>query len=99
MLPFQPPFPTASTLLFQFEAGSHTSILMSESGVGLTVAVTRQNAGRSANGLAPPRPPRPGAANAPAATDSAAVIVVSANFRAFRLSHEAADNGATLNTR
>jgi hypothetical protein len=31
---------------FQFSAGSQTSILMSESGLGVSVAPTRQKAGR-----------------------------------------------------
>ena len=49
MLPFQPPLPIAWNLPFQPAAGSHTSILMSESADGLSVAATRQNAGRSVN--------------------------------------------------
>src|SRR6185436_14674457 len=68
-------------------AGSHTSILMSESADGLSVAATRQNAGRSAKGL-PPRPP--GCENAPAATASAAVIVACGSACDARLSHVAA---------
>ena len=47
MVPFQPPLPTASSLPFQPVAGSHTSILMSESDDGRSVAVTRQYSGRS----------------------------------------------------
>src|SRR3954469_15865325 len=52
---------------------------MSESADGFSVAATRQNAGRSANGLAcaPPRPA--GAGSAPAATDCANVTVVFGN--------------------
>ena len=46
--PSQPPLPTAWNLPFQPSAGSQTSIRISESGVGVSVAVTRQNAGRSA---------------------------------------------------
>src|SRR5262245_3700492 len=64
MVPAQPPLPTASNLPFQPDAGSQISTLMSESLVGISVAVTRQNAGRVAYGLAPP--PRPGCTNAPA---------------------------------
>src|ERR1700720_803416 len=45
MAPDQPPFPTARYLPFQPEPGSHTSTLMSESGVGWSVAATRQYAG------------------------------------------------------
>ena len=58
MLPFQPPLPTARNLPFQPDAGSQTSILMSESAVGLSVAATRQNAGRSANWVAAAAPAR-----------------------------------------
>src|SRR6188508_427378 len=89
MLPFQPPLPTAWNLPFQPAAGIHTSILMSESAVGLSVAATRQNAGRSANGLPPPRPPA-GAGIAPAATVCASVTVASLNLRPVKLSHGAA---------
>src|SRR5215510_12601475 len=99
MFPFQPPLPTASNFPFQLDAGIHTSILMSESGVGFTVAAMRQKAGRSANCAPPPRPPPPAGANAPAATVCASVIVVSASFREDRLSQGAADTGRTLNTR
>src|SRR5262249_12627915 len=49
------------------------------------------------NGFAPPRPPRPPAENAPAATDSAAVIVVLGSFRPERLSQVAAEAGRTWN--
>src|SRR6187399_1422349 len=96
MLPFQPPLPTIRNLPFHAVlpgapaargAGSHTSILMSESAVGLSVAATRQNAGRSANAL-PPRPP--GCENAPAATASAAVIVALGSASDARLSQVAA---------
>jgi len=45
--PVQPPLPLPSSLPFQFISGIHTSIWISESLVGLMVAVTRQNAGRS----------------------------------------------------
>src|SRR6185436_16018242 len=96
MLPFQPPLPTMRNFPFHAVlpgapsargAGSHNSILMSESAVGLSVAATRQNAGRSANGL-PPRPP--GCENAPAPTASAAVIVACGSASEARLSHVAA---------
>src|SRR5436190_24169759 len=102
MLPFQPPLPTIRNLPFQAVlaavpsargAGSHTSILMSEAAVGLSVAATRQNAGRSANGL-PPRPP--GCEKAPAATASAAVIVALGSASDARLSHVAACAAAAL---
>src|SRR5687768_7705344 len=94
MLPFHPPLPTVRNLPFQF-AGSHSSILMSDSLVGASVAATRQNAGRSAIG-APPRPPRPGAVNVPAATGCAIVMVTLGSFADDRLSHVAAAAGAAV---
>src|SRR5262245_49552115 len=93
MTPAQPPFPTAWNFPFQPDAGNHTSILMSESLVGASVAATRQNAGRSLNGFAPrPPPARPSAAggvNAPGATDCEDVIVACGSDSDFRLSHVA----------
>src|SRR2546421_289590 len=75
MEPAKPPFPTARNFPFQLDAGSHSSILIRESDVGLRVISTRQCAGMLAGGGAgtggappsrwPPRaPPRaaPGAA-------------------------------------
>src|SRR5215831_12637256 len=99
MFPFQPPLPTTSNLPFQLDAGIHTSILMSESFVGFTVTATRQNAGRSADALPPPRPPPFAGVKAPAATACADVIVVSASFSEARLSHVAADTGMALKIR
>src|SRR5437867_8378614 len=99
MFPFHPPFPTASNFPFQFDAGSQTSILISESPVGFNVAAIRQNAGRSLNCAPPPRPPPPAGANAPAATACADVTVVSGSFSEERLSHGAADAGRTANTK
>src|SRR5580658_1647872 len=46
MEPPQPPLPAASSLPFQAESGSHIAMWMSESGVGLSSAATRQNGGR-----------------------------------------------------
>src|SRR5438034_8211366 len=65
---------------------------MSESGVGVSVACTRQNARRSVNVAPRPpgRPPRAGATNDPAATVCAIVIVVFGSVSADRLSHVAA---------
>src|SRR5439155_12670589 len=95
MFPFQPPFPTASNFAFHPDAGSQTSILISESAVGFKVAATRQKAGRSSYRGAAPRPPA-GTVNAPAATDCAIVIVVSGNLSEARLSHDPAA-GSGLN--
>src|ERR1700691_3368786 len=46
MEPPQPPLPTATNLPFHPVTGSHTSIPISESLVGLSVPATRQNGGR-----------------------------------------------------
>src|SRR5258708_3016959 len=97
MVPAQAPLPTASRLGFQLaSAGIHTSILISESEDGVSVAATRQKAGRFTYGFAPLPPPRaPGAWNAPAATVSAVVIVTFWSFRFLTLSQPAASaNGA-----
>src|SRR4029453_8239560 len=99
MLPFHPPLPVAWNLPFQPEEGSHTSIFMSESGDGLTVAATRQKAGRSVNCAPPPRPPPCGGVNAPAATDCAIVMVASGSLSDESISHDCAATGPALNTR
>src|SRR3954468_22453438 len=93
MTPAQPPFPTAWNLPFQPFVGSHTSILMSESVLGVSVAATRQNDGRFAYGLAPPPPRRPpsGGTNVPGATTSARLIVPAFKAAPAKLSHVAAD--------
>src|SRR5688572_23215193 len=44
MVPAKPPLPTTCSLPFQFMRGSHTSDLMSDLGVGLSVSDTRQAA-------------------------------------------------------
>src|SRR5436309_1192958 len=91
MAPDHPPFPTASNLPFHPDAGNQTSILISESRLGLNVAATRQNAARSLKAVWPGPPPRPpgadGGTNAPAATDCAIVIVVSGTRSDARFSH------------
>src|SRR2546421_384992 len=91
MAPDQPPFPTASNLPFHPDAGNQTSILISESALGLNVAATRQNAGRSLKAAGPGPPPRPpgaaGRTNPPAVTDCAIVIVVSDKRSDARFSH------------
>src|SRR4051812_33620682 len=70
MAPLQPPFPTAWNFPFHVAAGIHTSILISESLVGLSVAATRQTAGRDAT----PRDPPPGSESP--STCAARVMVV-----------------------
>src|SRR6185436_11092535 len=79
-------------LPFQFAAGSHTSILMFESALGLRVAATRQNAGRFGKrcGGAPAGAPGGTIAKPPCGTLSARVTVVSGSRKLARLSHDAA---------
>src|SRR5436190_7358842 len=75
MVPPNPPLPAACTLRFQLEVGSQTSTWMSESGVGVRRAVTRQNAGRVLNTSAAALFALVGGMNPPAATGSADVTV------------------------
>src|SRR2546430_9451270 len=87
MLPPKPPLPTAWNLPFHAWAGSQTSILMSESDEGVSVAATRQKAGNWLNcGTAGPVPAR---VNPPAGTVWAKVIEVFGSVRDDRLSHDA----------
>src|SRR5258707_1188545 len=85
MAPPAPPLPVPRNLPFHAAVGgSQTSILMCDSGVGVSVAATRQNAGvfiAAAVALAP------GARNVPASTGTAAVIVTSGSFSAASPSH------------
>src|SRR5689334_18415520 len=102
MLPAHPPLPTASSFPFHpppaappratdgKPKGSQTSILMSESLDGVSVAATRQNAGRLSYGFAPRPRACTGATNAPAATVCAIVIVVCGSERFERSSQVAA---------
>src|ERR1700730_18263993 len=73
MDPLNAPLPTASYLPFHPDEGSQTSILMSESRVGFSVASTRQNDGSQSAGRADA--PASGGVKAPAPTASARVIV------------------------
>src|SRR5262245_33182277 len=107
--PANPPFPGITNLPFQSRAGIHSSILISESALGISVAVTRQKAGKSANGdgAAPrPLPDGPAAGGAapaplnagngtklPASTALANVIVVCGSVNLARLSQGAATAG------
>src|SRR5881409_926678 len=87
MVPAQPPLPTAWNLPFHAWAGSQTSILMSESDEGVSVAATRQKVGSWLNcGTAGPVP---GRVNPPAGTVWAKVIEVFGSVRDDRLSHDA----------
>src|ERR1017187_2932979 len=96
MVPAQPPLPTAWNFPFQPDSGSQTSIWMSESLVGFSVAATRQKAGSSLYWRAAAAV-TPGKLNSPAWTDRASVIVESGSASADRLSHEAAT--ATIGAR
>jgi hypothetical protein len=92
--PPQAPFPTDCSLPFQVEpaldpcaeAGNQTSTAISESVVGRSVAVTRQNAGRSANGRHV-IPATSGGVKVPLEIVSVAVIVVAGSDSDRRLSH------------
>src|SRR5882762_4700666 len=79
MVPAQPPLPTAWNFPFQSAAGSQTSILMSESDEGVSVAATRQNVGSWLNCGAAGSVP--GGVNAPAGTIWARVIEVFGSAR------------------
>src|SRR6185369_6883863 len=95
MTPAHPPPPTNSNLPFQF-SGSQTSILMSESALGFSVAATRQSAGTvrtTSGGLGRVRPLGGGGGGpfggvkTPAGTDSAIVIVALGSEMDFRFEH------------
>src|SRR2546426_8052355 len=95
MTPAHPPLPTAWNLPFQPDAGIQTSILMSESLDGFSVAATRQNPGRSrkacaAAGAAAAPTAGIGGVNAPGSTPCASVIVVLGSVRDAKLSHDVA---------
>src|SRR5213592_2978263 len=89
MLPAQPPLPTAWNFPFHPRTGSQTSILMSESGEGVSVAATRQKPGRALS-CSTAAGPGPGRVKPPAGTIRAKVIEVSGSARDDKLSHDAA---------
>src|SRR5579871_6049958 len=70
MTPWNPPPPVPRKRPFQLFSGSQTSILIWESCVGASVAVTRQNGGRPVIGA------EPGGVNVPPVTSVAEVMVV-----------------------
>src|SRR5690606_7287707 len=92
------PLPMPTNLPFQPLAGSQTSTLMSLSLLGVRVASTRQNSGRSRYAaFATPGgrlPGRPGCWNAPGATSVAAVTVPPGNAIWASSPHSAAATGA-----
>src|SRR5256885_5800637 len=85
--PLNAPLPTAWNLPFQPEAGNQTSILMSESLVGFSVAATRQNAGSAVKS---PASPCASGVNAPAGTDADIVTVAWGRAMFARSLHESA---------
>src|SRR5437868_15258135 len=88
MVPAQPPLPTAWHFPCQYAADIQTSILMSESDEGVSVAATRQKVDSWLNcGAAGPVP---GRVNAPAGTIWARVIEVFGSAKDDKLSHAAA---------
>src|SRR5262249_38785532 len=105
MLPAHAPLPTAWSFPFHppppavdEAAGSQTSTLISESLDGVSVAATRQNAGRLANALLP-RPARPfGIVNCPAPTVCASVTATCGCENVERLSHGAPIAGVATRT-
>ena len=83
-LPAYPPFPVPSNLSFQPDAGSQTSTLMSESLVGVSVAVTLQN-GRTSLYVRPSGPVKLGPG-----TETAEVMTPSCRWSVTSVSQTAA---------
>src|ERR1051325_7560478 len=96
IVPPSPPLPTAWNLRFHPDAGSQTSTRMSESGVGVSLIATRQNAGRFLYAAAAFGLFAFGGTNALACTDSADRTVPFATGVCARASHDA---GAAARTR
>src|SRR5262249_13764176 len=82
MVPANPPLPTPWKRPFHPLNGIHTSILISESLVGVRVAATRQNGGRFVKGCE-----APGGRNDPAVTGAAIVIRACGTFNSVSDSH------------
>src|SRR6267378_575624 len=90
MMPWKPPPPVPRNLLFHVVLGSQTSILIAESLIGVSVAVTRQKAGRPVSvvgGVV-------GATKVPVSLSCADVMVVWVSCRPARLVHGVAAAGA-----
>src|ERR1700738_2870909 len=90
MIPWNPPPPVPRNRPFHVVSGSHTSILIEESDVGVSVAVTRQNAGSPVivcGGL------ELGTTKAPVVWSMADVIVVCSRATDCRLVHGVAIAG------
>src|SRR6516225_12473309 len=90
MMPWNPPPPVPRNRPFQRVSGNHTSILIEESDVGVSVAVTRQNAGSPGivcGGLVL------GTTKTPVVLSTADVIVVFSRDKDSRLVHGVAIAG------
>src|SRR5713226_1893180 len=90
MMPWNPPPPVPRNRPFHVVSGNHTSILIEESEAGVSVAVTRQNAGSPVSvvgGL------DPGITKAPVVLSTADVIVVCSRASDCRLVHGVATAG------
>src|SRR5260370_5913797 len=99
MAPDHPPFPAPRNFPFQRSDGIQTSILMSESAVGLSSAATRQKAGKRLKAACCAGGAE-GNVNAPASTDSARVMVVFGSASVERLSQVLANiTGAVVTAR
>src|SRR5215467_794497 len=87
MAPAHPPLPTAWNFPFQPSAGIQISTLMSESLVGVSVAVMRQNSGNFSN-----------CANDPEPTTADESIFASGNTKSVKTPHDPAADAATGTT-
>src|SRR5271154_5629185 len=88
MYPAKPPFPCPRNFPFQPLIGIQISTLISESGVGLSVATTRQKAGATLYRCGTFSPAfRSGGENAPAFTLSARVMLTLGNATCLRSAH------------
>src|SRR5579863_7284939 len=87
MSPWKPPPPVPRKRPFQLVSGSHASIWICESEVGVSVAVTRQNGGKPVIAV------EPGGVNEPPVMSVADVIVVCSKLRDCRLVHGVAIAG------
>src|SRR4051812_1038779 len=93
MVPWKPPPPVPRKRLFHVVLGSQTSILILESLIGVSVAVTRQKAGRPVSvvgGVV-------GVTNVPLSLSAADVMVVCCSCRPLRLVQGVAAAGGALN--
>src|SRR5262245_56462127 len=93
MTPWKPPPPVPRNLLFHVVLGSQTSILIAESLIGVSVAVTRQKAGRPVSvvdGVV-------GVTKTPVSLSVADVMVVCCSCRLLRFVQGVAAAGAEPN--